>query len=95
MERQSWWQTISLIITILGMGAFIWLNAPTNDDLRDLKDDLKNDLRKSPTREEMNARFDKLEAIMTIVGDEVKGIKSDLQVHTQNYDAHVVKQNRR
>ena len=82
MERQSWWQTISLIITILGMGAFIWLNAPTNDDLRDLKDDLKNDLRKSPTREEMNARFDKLEAIMTIVGDEVKGIKSDLQVHT-------------
>lgn len=43
----------------------------------------------------MNARFDKLEAIMTIVGDEVKGIKSDLQVHTQNYDAHVVKQNSR
>ena len=95
MERHSWWQTNSLISTMLGIGAFIWLNAPTNDDFQDLKDNLRNDLRKYPTREEMNARFDKLEAIMTIVSDEIKGAKSNLQAHTQNYDVHVVKKNTR
>ena len=98
MERQSWWQTISLIITILGMGAFIWLNAPTNNDFQDLK----NELKKYPTREEMDARFDKLETlfntgfnnlekITTIYRDEVKDTKDNLQAHTQNYDVHVVK----
>ena len=59
MERQSWWQTISLIVTMLGIGAFIWLNVPTNNDFQDLK----NELKKYPTREEMDARFDKLEAL--------------------------------
>lgn len=102
MERQSWWQTISLIVTMLGIGAFIWLNVPTNNDFQDLK----NELKKYPTREEMDARFDKLEAlfntsfnnlekITTIYRDEVKDMKGNLQAHTQNYDAHVVKQNTR
>ena len=106
MERQSWWQTISLIVTMLGIGAFIWLNVPTNNDFQDLKNELRNDLRKYPTREEMDARFDKLEVlfntgfnnlekITTIYRDEVKDMKGNLQAHTQNYDVHVAKQNTR
>ena len=109
MERQCWWQTISLIITMLGIGAFIWLNVPTNNDIRDLKNEiqnLKNELKKYPTREEMDARFDKLEVLFktgfsnlenvtTIYRDEVKDMKDNLQAHTQNYDVHVVKQSRR
>lgn len=102
MERHSWWQTISLIITMLGIGAFIWLNVLTNNDFQDLK----NELKKYSTREEMDARFDKLEVlfatgfnnlekITTIYRDEVKDMKDNLQAHTQNYDVHVVKQNTR
>ena len=102
MERQSWWQTVSLIITMLGIGAFIWLNVPTNNDFQDLK----NELKKYPTREEMDARFDRLETLIntgfnnlekitTIYRDEVKDMKDNLQAHTQNYDVHVVKQNTR
>lgn len=102
MERQSWWQTISLIITMLGMGAFIWLNIPTNQDLKQFatKQELQTlrvemNARFDKLYALMDARFDKLEEIMTIHRDEVKSVKSDLQAHTQNYDVHVVKQNTR
>ncbi len=102
MEKQNWWQTISLIITMLGIGAFIWLNMPTKQDLKQYA--TKQELQ--TLRVEMNAqfdelnalmnvRFDKMEEIMTIQRDEIKGIRSDLRAHTQNYDIHAAKQSAR
>ncbi len=102
MEKQNWWQTISLIITMLGIGAFIWLNIPTKQDLKQYatKQELQTlrvemNARLDELNALMNVRFDKLEEIMTIQRDEIKGIRSDLRAHTQNYDIHVAKQSAR
>ena len=102
MEKQNWWQTISLIITMLGIGAFIWLNIPTKQDWKQYatKQELQTlrvemNARLDELNALMNVRFDKLEEIMTIQRDEIKGIRSDLRAHTRNYDIHVAKQNTR
>lgn len=84
MEKQNWWQTISLIITMLGIGAFIWLNIPTKQDLKQyatkqelqtLRVEMNARLDKMNAQfDKINARFDELNALMDVRFDKLEAI---------------------
>lgn len=74
-DFQSWIQTVAVIATIIATVGFFWINVPSKDDIKLLREDMNR--RFELMTSEMNRRFGE--------------IRSDIQRLDQNYKNHLDK----
>ena len=87
MERgksdfQSWLQTAAVIGTIIATVGFFWLNVPSKDDIKLLREDMNRQFTESNA--EMDRRFGE-------VNERLSELRSDIQQLDQDYKAHLAK----
>ena len=83
MEK-SWWQTITIALSIFAAAGFIWLNVPSNSDFNRLEDRIDKIESKIATKEDINRIHNDIENLL----DEIRDIDNQVRTHSQNFDIH-------
>lgn len=92
MEGKSGsWQDWVQIAAIIGVGITIWLNVPTKGDIKALRDEIKSELEKVATKEEMRKGFDDVKISVSNLRREVDDVKTDARANNQNHVNHLAK----
>ena len=85
------WQDWVQLAAIIGVGITIWLNVPTKGDIKTLRDEIKSELEKVATKEEMRKGFDDVKINVSNLRREVDDVKTDVRANNQNHVNHLAK----
>ncbi|MDE0300368.1 MAG: hypothetical protein OXN17_17155 [Candidatus Poribacteria bacterium] len=85
------WQDWVQLAAIFGVGITIWLNVPTKGDIKSLRDEIKSELEKVATKEEMRKGFDDVKINVSNLRREVDDVKTDVRANNQNHVNHLAK----
>ena len=85
------WQDWVQLAAIIGVGITIWLNVPTKGDIKTLRDEIKSELEKVATKEEMRKGFDDVKINVSNLRREVDNVKTDVRANSQNHVNHLAK----